>query len=149
MHPLDLINEYYGIVIAAGVLIAIFYLSFRNGSNNTLSSTINDYKAAIEIRDVTIRDMKASHQAQLDSQQKQIESLQQQIKALQEQNKTLQETVTGRDILTKLQENLSRFEFIIPKIDHFEENDQIIIDMLKVIQTLLAVKVKHVSTQKS
>lgn len=137
----DIIQDYYGVVLAISALGGIAWFNIINTRKTLKISdserTLKYYQEAIAARDLTIKDMKDSHQLQIDSLQAQITTLKSQIESLEKSNLVLQNTVTGKETLAEIKSTLGKFE---PYIGAFEEFRRADIQIIEKLDKLLGAK---------
>lgn len=126
---------------AGGALITYLWAQNKKGgfdglkdSNDILRKLNDDLKSQLSEqqlkheKDATLA--RETYEKQLAAMQKQIDSLQTQVRSLEQANNVLQNTVTGKDVLTQIQQTLENFATILPIIEEFKKNDQLIIGMI-------------------
>lgn len=106
-------------VISAGVLT---YYNIRNGKDKLSAETLKQYADALEVREITIKDLNKKleekdklHAEQMTAMQAQITGLQSQITALTSKNQVLEDAVTGKVYLEKILEILTAFQPLLSK----------------------------------
>lgn len=114
-------------------------MQIRQGKDKLSADTLKKYEDALEVREITIKDLNARlikkdeehaaeikamqtrHASEIQDLQSQITGLQAQITALTSKNKVLEDSVTGKVYLEKILEMLSAFAPLIAKDGMLQE----------------------------
>lgn len=121
---LPIISIAFSTVSGATLLI----IQVRQGKDKLSADTLKKYEDALEVREITIKDLQEklvkkeeAHALEVKGLQGQINGLQAQVDALTSKNKVLEEAVTGKVYLEKILEMLNAFQPLLAKDGILEE----------------------------